>query len=71
MYTGLTEDSFKNLVDRNGIRNNIKLLDYIKIGPYIKEFGGLDSKITNQRFYAKQQDGSYIDKTILFQKEYK
>lgn len=71
LYTGLTEDAFKNLVDRNGIRNSIKLLDYIKIGPYIKEFGGLDSKTTNQRFYAKQQDGSYKDKTILFQKEYK
>jgi anaerobic ribonucleoside-triphosphate reductase activating protein len=25
--------------------------DYIKIGPYIKELGGLDSKKTNQRMY--------------------
>ena len=27
--------------------------DYIKIGPYIKELGGLDNPNTNQRFYAK------------------
>lgn len=25
--------------------------DFIKIGPYIKELGGLDSKTTNQRLY--------------------
>ena len=26
-------------------------LDYVKIGPYIKKLGGLDSPSTNQRFY--------------------
>lgn len=26
-------------------------LDYIKVGPYIKHFGGLNKKTTNQRFY--------------------
>lgn len=31
----------------------IEYLDYIKVGPYKKEFGGLDSLNTNQRFYAK------------------
>ena len=30
---------------------NVKWFDYIKIGPYIKELGGLDSPITNQRMY--------------------
>lgn len=30
-----------------------KLFDYIKIGPYIKEKGGLDNPNTNQKFYAK------------------
>lgn len=29
----------------------IKKLDYIKIGRYVKELGGLDSKTTNQRMY--------------------
>lgn len=32
---------------------DIKWFDYIKIGPYIKEKGGLDNPNTNQRFYAK------------------
>ena len=30
---------------------NSRLSDYIKIGPYIKELGGLDSPTTNQRMY--------------------
>lgn len=30
-----------------------KWFDYIKIGPYIQEKGGLDNPNTNQRFYAK------------------
>ena len=29
----------------------IKKLDYVKIGRYIKELGGLDSETTNQRMY--------------------
>ena len=33
------------------IPNNVEGLDYMKIGPYNKELGGLDSKDTNQRFY--------------------
>ena len=31
---------------------NINNFDYIKIGPYIKELGGLDNPNTNQKFYA-------------------
>ena len=30
-----------------------KWFDYIKVGPYIKELGGLDDPNTNQQFYAK------------------
>lgn len=30
---------------------DIKNFDYIKLGPYIAEFGPLNSKTTNQRFY--------------------
>ena len=36
-------------------------LDYLKIGPYKKELGGLDSPTTNQRFYKK----TYLDSGIL------
>ena len=38
---------------------NLNNFDYIKIGPYIKELGGLDNPNTNQKFYAK---GSCIHK---------
>lgn len=30
---------------------SLLLLDYIKVGSYIQQLGGLDSKNTNQRFY--------------------
>lgn len=30
---------------------NLENFDYIKLGPYIEELGGLDSKNTNQRYY--------------------
>ena len=31
---------------------NIRFLDYLKVGSYIKGLGGLDSKTTNQRLYS-------------------
>lgn len=38
---------------RAELDNNIKLknFDYIKLGPYVKELGGLDSEMTNQAMY--------------------
>jgi anaerobic ribonucleoside-triphosphate reductase activating protein len=42
------------------------LLDYVKVGPYIKEFGPLTSKTTNQRMY-RIKDGQFIDITYKFQ----
>lgn len=54
-------------------------LDYIKIGPYIKQLGGLDSPSTNQKFYRIDRvptvEGhpelgiklKLIDQTYLFQ----
>lgn len=60
LYTGEEEsDKFKDI---------LRLLDYVKFGPYIDEFGGLDKKTTNQRFY-KIENCQLIDKTYLFQKE--
>jgi len=39
--------------------------DYVKLGPYIEKFGGLDSPNTNQRFY-KITNGKMIDMTSVF-----
>ena len=38
---------------------DIDWFDYIKLGPYIKELGGLDNPNTNQKFYSK---GKYLHK---------
>lgn len=38
----------------------LSLLDYIKVGPYIEELGGLKSKTTNQRLY-KVTDGKITE----------
>ena len=46
---------------------NIKDFDYIKLGPYMPEHGGLKSPDTNQRFY-KVIDGNLLDFTSRFQK---
>lgn len=39
---------------------NLKYLDYIKIGPYIKDKGPLNNPNTNQRLY-KMQNGKIIE----------
>lgn len=46
-YSG--RDSMQALADKAGYW--IDQFDYIKVGPYIKFCGGLDSKTTNQRLY--------------------
>ena len=38
--------------DLEHAKPNLDTLDYVKVGPYIDEFGPLDSPATNQRFYA-------------------
>lgn len=52
----------------------IEQLDYLKTGPFIKEFGPLTSPRTNQRFYKVVHNprGAIIleDKTNLFWKEH-
>lgn len=37
--------------DIKNVSNLIPFLDFVKIGPYIEEFGGLSDPNTNQRFY--------------------
>lgn len=41
---------------------DITFFDYIKLGPYIKEYGGLQSPNTNQHLYQIEKiDNKYID----------
>ena len=55
---------------------NLKYFDFIKLGPYIEEFGPLNSKTTNQRFYqvlkSHYEDGTsgyeLLDTTYKFWK---
>jgi len=46
---------------------SLKNFDYIKLGEYREDFGGLDKETTNQRFYTVE-DGEMKDKTFLFWK---
>ena len=54
---------------RQELSNHIDLynFDYIKLGPYKEEFGPLNSRTTNQRFY-KVSDGELINITSKFWK---
>ena len=49
------------------IKDKLFYFDYIKLGPYIMERGGLDNPNTNQRFY-KVENGQLIDWTYKFWK---
>ena len=52
---------------RTSYPRNPRVLDYLKLGPYIEALGGLKSPDTNQRFY-KREDDNWIDVTSVFQK---
>lgn len=54
---------------RQELNNNIDLcnFDYIKLGPYKEEFGPLNSRTTNQRFY-KVNGKELVDMTNKFWK---
>lgn len=54
---------------RQELSKDIELgnFDFIKLGPYIEEFGPLNSKTTNQRFY-KVSNGELVDITSKFWK---
>lgn len=43
---------------------DVKVLDYLKLGPYIAELGGLKSPTTNQVFYKVSSDGRLIKSHI-------
>lgn len=42
--------------------------DYYKVGPYMPEYGPLDSPTTNQRFWKKEWNNEWTDITYRFQK---
>lgn len=52
---------------RERLPEPIEAFDFVKLGAYIPEFGGLDSPTTNQRFYAIVGDKA-VDRTSLFQR---
>lgn len=39
---------------------DLSVLDYVKLGPYIQERGGLKSPDTNQALYRIAADGSFV-----------
>ena len=47
---------------------NQQHFDYIKVGPYLRHLGALDSPRTNQRMYRRSPDGSFEDITSRFWK---
>jgi anaerobic ribonucleoside-triphosphate reductase activating protein len=49
-------------------RGILQYLDYVKVGPFIKELGGLDSPTTNQRLYKieHQGNGEYWETDITY-----
>lgn len=47
----------------------LPLLDYLKLGAYDAQVGGLDSPSTNQRFYSVEH-GTLFDQTHMFQRRY-
>ncbi len=50
-------------------RIDLSNFDYIKLGPYTAERGGLGTPGTNQRFYRVGPDGTLADTTSLFDKK--
>lgn len=62
IYTGA--DSMEALGDTASI------FDYIKIGPYIADLGGLDHPTTNQKMFRRNADGTLENITSTFWRKY-
>jgi len=45
---------------------DLSVFDYIKIGSYKENYGGLDSRKTNQRFYEVQMTKTIIDDVVMY-----
>ena len=49
--------------------DSFSCLDYLKVGSYISNLGGLDSKTTNQRLYSLKEvrtEGEFTDYETVF-----
>ena len=46
----------------------MKIFDYVKVGSFQEDLGGLDSPTTNQMFYKKCTNGTYENITSDFWK---
>ena len=64
---GLKTALYSGLDDISALEEVLPTLNYVKIGHYAAELGGLDAEHTNQRMY-KLQDGKRTDITHRFQK---
>lgn len=53
----------------NSLSELFDTLDYIKIGSYIKELGGLDSPVSNQKMYTIESGSIAADITNNFRKK--
>ena len=65
LYTGKELEEFKWEITAS----LLDVLDYLKVGPYKEELGGLQCKTTNQRMYKVEQDGNLTDITYKFWRE--
>lgn len=62
---GLKTALYSGFNDLSHLFDILPLLDYIKIGQYIEQYGGLKSKTTNQVMY-KNEDGELKEITYKF-----
>lgn len=77
LYSG--RSTVQDLLERAGIW--IKTIDYIKVGPYIKELGPINKESTNQRLYkinsfsswclAAKKSGDRLERVCGFDITYK
>lgn len=52
---------------RESVENDfLYAFDYIKVGPYISEFGPLNKKTTNQKLYKKIKNYTIFENTLGF-----
>jgi len=66
---GLKTALYTGADDISVVLSILPYLNFIKIGSYKENLGGLNSKTTNQKFYEVIKN-NLIDKTYLFQKHY-
>lgn len=75
LYTGYYFDQLVHQLrsEDPALLNNLSLIDYVKEGPYIKRYGGLNCKTTNQRMmsliYIDEHTWKLTDLTKWFQKK--